>query len=661
MKTSSTKRLALIGACCSLLTAPTNAALNYEAGFSEIEPVGFKLQIPSVSTASYTSSRTRLFYAFQPADVDPANKPLAIFFNGGPGSSTGLLWGFNTSHMTLDSSRTGGKAIASNPNSWSSFANLLYVDARCTGFSYGMMTNPQNDVARAAEFHIRNFNSYIDGADFVRLLLRFLKSHPELRSNPVVVVGESYGGIRADVIFDLLLRYQEFGNGNEIYQDTALVREIKEHYAFVFPTFVGQTVPPTTIATQFGHQVLIQPLMTSRAMADSQVGNMWELPGSIIYDLAKETGRTFTPCAQAGCNKMNNAITFVQAAGRDLYAIHKPMNWVNGNVALLPLRLNDISVLQAITGIDPHTMTQLYATSRAQAYRVNALTPLGLMEAWLPQGGQEALPIGTMALAKYNASMVAAESLSTVFGPLQNWDRYYMTNHNDFDLTFYGADAFKYQISPNSNLFGERALRNMYYVKTFITNARNDMVCYAPALKPVFLKFPSLVSGVVIDTVQPVIETRRGEMRLAYQAGVFGEKLPAQTRTIRFPYYANSGHAVSLFQPQELMQDVKAWLTQSIIVGNGPSVQSETKPNINFTFSAQDGKLRTWVHSERTQHIRFELFQKDGKKLATLFSGSVSSGSTEVHAPLQNLSAGEYLAVLSGEGNARVTHLLAIP
>ncbi len=102
------------------------APLVDEAGFIEIEPVGM---------SEWTQ---RLWYVFQAADQDAESKPLVVFFNGGPGSTTEILLGFNTAKRTVDQARTNGAAVAVNPASWSRFANLLYLDAPNTGFSYAL-------------------------------------------------------------------------------------------------------------------------------------------------------------------------------------------------------------------------------------------------------------------------------------------------------------------------------------------------------------------------------------------------------------------------------------------------------------------------------------------------------------------------------------------
>jgi hypothetical protein len=81
-----------------------------EAGFFEIAGG------PYVSEgADREAPLHRVWYAFRPADEDPESKPLAVFYNGGPGSATTILFSFNTNFYTLDPEVTGGEPFVENP------------------------------------------------------------------------------------------------------------------------------------------------------------------------------------------------------------------------------------------------------------------------------------------------------------------------------------------------------------------------------------------------------------------------------------------------------------------------------------------------------------------------------------------------------------------
>ena len=263
-----------------------------EAGFCFLEENDFYFHTNSYfNRLPLCSSQARIWRVYQPADIDPASKPLFVFYNGGPGGATSAgLFSANTGRNAVSvDPQTGKGSIISNPHSWTRIGNLLHIDSRTAGFSYSLMENPQDDSLRHAEWDAQNYNAFIDGADFVRILLRFLADHPSIQNNPVVLVVESYGGIRSLVMLHLLLFYQDYSNGNAIYQDPALVQEIQNHYDTIFPKYAGQTVPPSVIARQFSHQVLIQPAIT-RYYQRLVAVEMLEAPGSILDELAEETG-----------------------------------------------------------------------------------------------------------------------------------------------------------------------------------------------------------------------------------------------------------------------------------------------------------------------------------------------------------------------------------
>jgi len=186
-----------------------------EAGFCFLEENDFYFHTNSYfNRLALRSSQTRIWRVYQPADNDPPSKPLVVFFNGGPGGATSAgLFSANTGRNAVSvDPQSGDGSIIINPYSWTRIGNLLHIDSRTAGFSYSLMDNPQDDTLRQAEWDAQNYNSFIDGADFVRVLLRFLADHPSIQKNPVVLVVESYGGIRSLVMLSSSLNMPARGS-----------------------------------------------------------------------------------------------------------------------------------------------------------------------------------------------------------------------------------------------------------------------------------------------------------------------------------------------------------------------------------------------------------------------------------------------------------------
>jgi len=541
--------------------------LEIEIGYVEIEPVNFTLHRPA-SSQDFTSSPARLWYGFQPADETPEEKPLAVLYNGGPGAASEILFAFNTSQRSFDEEHNGGNETGPSPASWTSVVNLLYIDARTTGFSYNMMDDPSDAGARSAEFGVQNFNSFLDAADFVRVLLRFLAAHPQLSSNEVILVGESYGGIRTTAMLDLLLDYHAHSGSDSPYEDDALVDEIQAHLDKVFPAQAGALFPPETIAEQFGRQILIQPLLLGGRQLDV-AGDLHDLPGSVIFDIAAEVGQTFTPCSQqgGGCDPYQNAINFVeQVAGRDRFAYPFAYDWLFGRIDSLAPKFSTLALATDIFGADPKDVDWLYASERADAYR----TPTTFPSIWVPFGQSlDPVPARALLMTSRPSPTFAGDpgtdrvdgDFPSTFGDLEDWDTYYLPSNYVVLNMFYGGTASQYLIDPYSDLFATAFLRNVVYVDTFLTNAAYDLVIWGPSIPETLKQFPAYVANVTTDDAQPANADRPGVVIVEYANGAFGLG-PGEKRTIRFPYYDDACHTVPLSQPVEMLADVADWLGQ---------------------------------------------------------------------------------------------------
>ncbi|MGK3997635.1 S10 family serine carboxypeptidase-like protein [Sorangium sp. So ce1024] len=222
------------------------AGLSPEAGFIDVP--GSKTHGPGWAS--------RMFYSFLPADERPERAPLLLLFNGGPGSATtGILLPYGTGPRTLDPAAPVDGAPIANDASYTRFANLLYVDARSTGFSY------ERESVQPSDCHGQEQLYVADAADFIYVLLEFLGAHEALRDNPVVVVGESYGGTRAAVMLYMMQHYTLGADEIEVMGRAPpwLKGKMQAHLDAAFPARAGVPREPSQVAEQFGWQVLIQP------------------------------------------------------------------------------------------------------------------------------------------------------------------------------------------------------------------------------------------------------------------------------------------------------------------------------------------------------------------------------------------------------------------
>ena len=85
-------------------------------------------------------------------------------------------------------------------------------------------------------------------------------------------------------------------------------------------------------------------------------------------------------------------------------------------------------------------------------------------------------------------------------------------------------------------------LENIRSVKTFITQAEEDIIIYSKGI-PESLKCFDGVSGV---------DTEENSFTVNFSDG--------QSVLVTFPFYPESSHSVPVNQPEKLFNDVKNWL-----------------------------------------------------------------------------------------------------
>eukprot|EP00743_Colponemidia_sp_Colp-15_P002093 GILK01002270.1.p1 GENE.GILK01002270.1~~GILK01002270.1.p1 ORF type:complete len:475 (-),score=74.65 GILK01002270.1:187-1569(-) len=131
-------------------------------------------------TGYLTVNRTvgaNLFYWFIESERDPANDPLVLWLNGGPGSSSLIGLFYETGPYRIDEH----VRLQQNLHSWTKMANMLYIDQPVgTGFSY---------VEKEEGYAV---NEAMVVQHLYTALQQFFTLYPSLRRLPFYTFGESY-------------------------------------------------------------------------------------------------------------------------------------------------------------------------------------------------------------------------------------------------------------------------------------------------------------------------------------------------------------------------------------------------------------------------------------------------------------------------------------
>jgi hypothetical protein len=284
---------------------------------------------------------------------------------------------------------------------------------------------------------------------------------------------------------------------------------------------------------------------------------MWEQPGSPLYQIGEEVGIPYDP------ELYPDPYDYVgDVAGRDLYIYTKPRDWLDGFFNNAGVLLRFVQNLSLVTGVDVTAISELYASARENAYRVVS-TDYGLeLE---PETDS---PITRQLFeipARFEAPNVRLEpgNMDEVFGTLQPWDRYFIgTNYysNWAFHVFNVALVRGYDIQSWEPRYGRMFLKNVAHIHTFITNAAYDLVVYTKALPSSLGRHTDILASV--QHINQGAEIRPGKIVLHYQPSAFPDIPNLSKKTIRFPIYDKSCHAVSLTQPEELFADVFNWLQE---------------------------------------------------------------------------------------------------
>jgi hypothetical protein len=508
------------------------ATIKAEAGFFDIP-----LDNYTADSTNRTSPEHRIWYAFQPARILAKSQPLAVFFNGGPGAATSNhLFAFNTAEMTLDpndpntqsSGTNGATGIASNPNSWTKFANVLYIDAPATGFSYPLAYVDASGSVVKPDIGI---DMRRDAGIFLQVITRFLVRHPVLLGNRVILVPESYGGTRATLMLIYLYNYASLTNSSANYQDSQVLDDLNTYFSATF----GTTQPDATkqIWTRFGHQVMIEPLIVGSKQFAFELRDWLSIPSSVshCYDkigpdlpCSRGSGPILATCDQYDCDMVPG--------------------WANGQADKAAKNLNNVATLKVALGVDPTTIDWMHTRYRALAYgRSGGLSTDSMKNAF----NDYMFPLE--ATDSYFVDLNGA--VGAGYGQLNEW------NSTDHTVGYY----FLGNVQAG--------------VATFITVAQYDQAIWSPAIAEALSDLavpndpnnpsqanPDLDAGIagLVSNVSysPGGKTAHspsdllGSMSITY-------KSPAATLSVTMPTSYPAGHSVTMRTPAALLADVIQW------------------------------------------------------------------------------------------------------
>lgn len=151
-----------------------------------------------------TASKS-LHYIFTKSENDPANDPVLLWYNGGPGCSS-LLGFFQENGPWVIND--GGSEIVRNPFPWNRKANVLWLEQPAgVGYSWG-----ENIASLSA-------SDSSSGVDAVAAMKLWYARFPAFTTNKLFLSGESYAGIYVPY-----LAWQIYQHNEQARYDTTLAK-----------------------------------------------------------------------------------------------------------------------------------------------------------------------------------------------------------------------------------------------------------------------------------------------------------------------------------------------------------------------------------------------------------------------------------------------------
>ncbi|CAI8034736.1 Serine carboxypeptidase 24 [Geodia barretti] len=186
-----------------LLVAASNAQQPSDAKITNLPGANFTIpfsQYADFITVNGSHGR-RLFYWFVESQNDPANDPVLLWLNGGPGCSSlaGLFTELGPFYPV------DGETLARNPYSWNTVANVIFLESPSgVGFSY---SDTRSDYTTGDQQTTQ---------DTLQFLLSFFAIYEQFANNEFWITGESYGGHYVPWLARAVLEWNSMSPANPI-------------------------------------------------------------------------------------------------------------------------------------------------------------------------------------------------------------------------------------------------------------------------------------------------------------------------------------------------------------------------------------------------------------------------------------------------------------
>ncbi|XP_048127470.1 serine carboxypeptidase-like 45 [Rhodamnia argentea] len=170
--------------CVTLTGICSSSALNTTSAADRIASLPGQPQVSFGQYAGYITvdekQQRALFYYFAEAEGNPAEKPLVLWLNGGPGCSSVGVGAF-CEHGPF---KPSGDVLLKNDYSWNKEANMLYLESPAgVGFSYSV------DIS-----YYKSVDDKMTARDNLAFLRNWFEKFPDYKERDLFITGESYAG-----------------------------------------------------------------------------------------------------------------------------------------------------------------------------------------------------------------------------------------------------------------------------------------------------------------------------------------------------------------------------------------------------------------------------------------------------------------------------------